>query len=57
LEEFVHHIGISLWRLGVPTGVVAQPAKLEIIDNAGHAGCIDQPQRCRALLAEFVQRR
>ena len=32
-------------------------AKLEIIDNAGHAVFIDQPQRFRSLLADFVQRR
>jgi pimeloyl-ACP methyl ester carboxylesterase len=31
-------------------------AKLEIIDNAGHAVFIDQPQRFRSLLADFVQR-
>jgi microsomal epoxide hydrolase len=31
-------------------------AKLEIIDNAGHAVFIDQPQRFRTLLADFVQR-
>jgi microsomal epoxide hydrolase len=31
-------------------------AKLEIIDNAGHAVFIDQPQRFRSLLAGFVQR-
>lgn len=31
-------------------------AKLEIIDNAGHAVFIDQPQRFRSLLAAFVQR-
>jgi pimeloyl-ACP methyl ester carboxylesterase len=30
-------------------------AKLEIIDNAGHAVFIDQPQRFRSLLADFVQ--
>jgi non-heme chloroperoxidase len=32
-------------------------AKLEIIDNAGHAVFIDQPQRFRSLLADFIQRR
>jgi microsomal epoxide hydrolase len=31
-------------------------AKLEIIDNASHAVFIDQPQRFRSLLADFVQR-
>jgi hypothetical protein len=31
-------------------------AKLETIDNAGHAVFIDQPQRFRSLLADFVQR-